>query len=78
VLRPLTEHPGRWARIRHYKGDSQAGTTAKQLREKKLTVPLGYWDAVGRRSDGRGSGSDLYVRYLGSTKAEAERLRAAS
>lgn len=63
LVRPLLTHPGRWAKIKHYKANSGAATAAKTITTGKKTLPPGRWEAVGRRAST--GGSDLYVRYIG-------------
>lgn len=63
LLAPLMAQPGRWARIRLYRGKTAAGTAAAELKSGKRRRPAGRWEFVGRKVDG---GSVLYARYLGA------------
>jgi hypothetical protein len=62
-LRPLVDHPKRWAKVAHYPSNSGAFDPARKIRRGEYPLVLGKWEAEARRNpDG---GSDLYVRYLG-------------
>ena len=62
VLVELTHHPGRWARLATYTGETSAYKVAQRLRRDD-SLPPGRWEFVGRKVDG--GGSRLYGRYLG-------------
>ncbi len=66
-LRPLVEHPGRWAKVCHYRGYNSARESARKITSGQLPLVLGTWEAVARYTDpdDRTKGADLYVRYCG-------------
>jgi hypothetical protein len=71
LLRPLTEHPKRWARVRHYDGKGSANQVACSLRKGKYPLILGRWEFAAQLTDEEDptKGSDLYVRFMGDGDA---------
>lgn len=61
-LRPLTEHPKRWARVATFKSSSTACTWAKRINNGEVVLCVGGWEAAARRI---GEEYGLWVRYLG-------------
>jgi hypothetical protein len=62
-LRPLADHPKRWAKVHHFKSKSGASTIARKVNQGRYPLVLGKWEATARPTED--GGSDLYVRYMG-------------
>jgi hypothetical protein len=60
-LRPLTERPGEWARVRDWKGKSSASKVAHRINRRTIPLVMGEWEARVRRVGDRWG---LWVRYL--------------
>lgn len=67
-LRPLTERPGEWARVRDWKTRASANAVARGINSRTIPLDPGKWEThVGRVGDGLlGDRWGLWVRYLGS------------
>jgi hypothetical protein len=64
ILQPLTEQPGRWARVRTFEAAVTAYQTVSNLSRNRNKLPDGRWEFTSRKlPDGTGHG--VYARYLG-------------
>jgi hypothetical protein len=63
-LRPLMEHPDRWARVGEV-NRSSAWAVARQLTSGIKQHPPGRWEFAARGSDDKPSRGYIYARYLG-------------
>src|SRR5437763_9196585 len=69
-LEPLTTHPGRWARIASFRGETSAYKVAQRLRADPR-FSSDNWEFAARRH--RDGGSRLFARYTGRPKPTRKR-----
>lgn len=62
LLEPLMDQPKRWAIVATKETQSNASSTAANLRFRVVKVPPGRWEFVSRTVDGE---HRVYARYLG-------------